>query len=497
MFETLILMLDATIRTAPPLILAAMAGMFCERSGVVNIALEGKLLASAFASAAAAAVTGSAWIGLGVGVGISILFALLHGFATITHRGDQVVSGMAINILAAGLTVTLGRYWFDQGGQTPALSGAARFAPIDLPYAKELYDVPVIGQLYSELLSGHSLLEYVAFAAVPLAWWVLFRTRFGLRLRAVGEAPAAVDTAGISVVRMRYTALIIGGLLAGIGGTYLAVAQTAQFIPNMSAGKGFMALAALVFGKWRPWNAMAACLLFGFLDAVAIRLQGVSIGDFPIPVQAIEALPYILTVFLLAGFIGKRFEGRLGEVDTAACAEFATAWAEGRVALESLQVHRRLGEGHVPAPRAAASGGRREQALELALAGMALATLVVSWLKRNSIHHCPWDISEYGGFAPILPLFAGLPDGIAPGRCFPGGHASVGFGMLSYAFAAHAGGSRHTFWITTGVLATGVFASTVQMLRGAHFLSHQLWTLWWCWAVCLAVYGLFRWRSWI
>lgn len=305
MFETLILMLDATIRTAPPLILAAMAGMFCERSGVVNIALEGKLLAAAFASAAAAAVSGSAWIGLGAGVGISILFALLHGFATITHRGDQVVSGMAINILAAGLTVTLGRYWFDQGGQTPALSGAARFAPIDLPYAKELYDVPVIGQLYSELLSGHSLLEYVAFAAVPLAWWVLFRTRFGLRLRAVGEAPAAVDTAGISVVRMRYIALIIGGLLAGIGGTYLAVAQTAQFIPNMSAGKGFMALAALVFGKWKPWSAMAACLLFGFLDAVAIRLQGVSIGDFPIPVQAIEALPYILTVFLLAGFIGK------------------------------------------------------------------------------------------------------------------------------------------------------------------------------------------------
>lgn len=305
MFELLILMLDATIRTAPPLILAAMAGMFCERSGVVNIALEGKLLASAFAGGAAAAVSGSAWVGLGAGVGVSILFALMHGFATITHRGDQVVSGMAINILAAGLTVTLGRYWFDQGGQTPALSGAARFAPIELPYARELYDVPVIGQLYSELLSGHSLLEYLAFACVPLAWWVLFRTRFGLRLRAVGEAPAAVDTAGISVVRMRYTALIIGGLLAGIGGTYLAVAQTAQFIPNMSAGKGFMALAALVFGKWKPWSAMAACLLFGFLDAVAIRLQGVSIGDFAIPVQAIEALPYILTVFLLAGFIGK------------------------------------------------------------------------------------------------------------------------------------------------------------------------------------------------
>jgi ABC-type uncharacterized transport system permease subunit len=305
MFETLILMLDSTIRVAPPLIFAAMAGMFCERSGVVNIALEGKLLAAAFASGAAAAVTGSAWMGLLAGVMVSMAFAMLHGFATITHRGDQVVSGMAINILAVGLTVTLGRYWFDQGGQTPALSGDARFAPIQFPFEKELADVPVIGQLYSELASGHSMLEYLALAIVPLAWWVLFRTRFGLRLRAVGEAPAAVDTAGISVVRLRYTALLIGGLLAGIGGTYLAVAQTAQFIPNMSAGKGFMALAALVFGKWRPWPAMGACLLFGFLDAVAIRLQGVEVLGFVIPVQFIEAIPYLLTVFLLAGFIGK------------------------------------------------------------------------------------------------------------------------------------------------------------------------------------------------
>lgn len=305
MFDILILMLDATIRTAPPLILAAMAGMFSERAGVINIALEGKLLAAAFASAAVAAVSGSAWMGLAAGVGISVLLALMHGFATITHRGDQVVSGMAVNILAAGLTVTLGRYWFDQGGLTPALSGAARFEPIQLPFAQALHGVPLVGTLYGELLSGHSLLEYAAFASVPLAWWVMFRTRFGLRLRAVGEAPAAVDTAGISVARMRYTALVLGGCLAGIGGTYLSVAQAAQFIPNMSAGKGFMALAAMVFGKWRPWSALSACLLFGFLDAVAIRLQGVRIAGVGIPVQAIEALPYFLTVFLLAGFIGK------------------------------------------------------------------------------------------------------------------------------------------------------------------------------------------------
>ncbi len=305
MFETFILMADATVRVSTPLILAALAGMFSERSGVVNIALEGKLLASAFAGAATASVTGSAWLGLLAGVGVSILLALLHGFASITHRGEQVVSGMAINILATGLTITLGRYWFGQGGQTPTLSGDARFAPLTLPGADAVQDTPVIGLLYSELISGHSIIEYIAFLAVPTAWYVLFKTRFGLRLRAVGESPAAVDTAGISVVGMRYSAMVICGLLVGLGGVYLSVGQTAQFIPNMSAGKGYMALAALIFGKWRPLTAMAACLLFGFLDALAIRLQGVSIGDFPIPVQAIEASPYILTVFLLAGFIGK------------------------------------------------------------------------------------------------------------------------------------------------------------------------------------------------
>ncbi len=305
MFETIILMLDATIRMSTPLILAALAGMFSERSGVVNIALEGKLLAAAFAGAATAHVTGSAWLGVFAGCFVSILLALLHGFASITHRGDQVVSGMAINILAAGLTITLGRYWFHQGGQTPALSGDARFAPLNFPGADAVQDVPVIGLLYSELLSGHSVIEYLAFIIVPVAWYVLFKTRFGLRLRAVGESPAAVDTAGISVVGMRYSAMVICGLLVGLGGVYLSVGQTAQFIPNMSAGKGYMALAALIFGKWRPFTAMAACLLVGFLDALAIRLQGVTIGDVAIPVQAIEAMPYILTVFLLAGFIGK------------------------------------------------------------------------------------------------------------------------------------------------------------------------------------------------
>lgn len=309
LFNNLILILDATLRVATPLIFASLAGMFSERSGVVNIALEGKILASAFAGAAAAYVTNSPWIGLMAGVLVSVVFAMMHAFATVTHRGDQVVSGMAINILAAGLTASLGNFWFRQGGNTPnlvdSLNGIdARFDPIVFPFAEALKNVPVIGGIYSELLSGHFLLVYVALLAVPVSWFILFRTRFGLRLRAVGENPTAVDTAGISVVRMRYLALAICGVLAGLAGVYLSVAVTAQFLPNMSAGKGYMALAALIFGKWRPRGALLACLMFGVLQAIADRSQGAMIGTFEIPVQLIEALPYILTVVLLGGFIG-------------------------------------------------------------------------------------------------------------------------------------------------------------------------------------------------
>lgn len=309
-FTSLILILDATLRVATPLIFASLAGMFSERSGVVNIALEGKILASAFAGAAAAYVTNSPWMGLLAGVMVSIMFAMMHAFATVTHRGDQVVSGMAINILAAGLTAALGNFWFRQGGNTPNLVDPAnnidaRFEPITLPFADALADVPVIGGIYSELISGHFLLVYIALIAVPVCWWVLFRTRFGLRLRAVGENPSAVDTAGISVMGMRYMALIICGVLAGLAGVYLSVAVTAQFLPNMSAGKGYMALAALIFGKWHPRGALLACLMFGILQAIADRSQGAMIGSIAIPVQAIEALPYVLTVILLGGFIGK------------------------------------------------------------------------------------------------------------------------------------------------------------------------------------------------
>lgn len=298
--------LAATLRVSTPLVLCALAGMFSERAGVIDIGLEGKMLAAAFAAAVVAALTGSAWLGLSAAIAIAIALSLLHGFACITHRGDQVVSGVAINIIASGLTVALGNAWFQRGGETPQLGPEQRFLPIQLPFAEALGGVPVLGQLYGRVISGHSLLTYLAFALVPLGWWALYRTRFGLRLRAVGENPAVVDTAGISVFGLRYRAAMIGGTLCGIAGAYLSIAQNAGFLRDMTAGRGYIALAAMIFGKWRPWPALLACLLFGLLDAVSIRLQGVVVpGLGELPVQLIQALPYALTVVLLAGFIGK------------------------------------------------------------------------------------------------------------------------------------------------------------------------------------------------
>lgn len=302
----LVLLADSTIRVAAPLVLAALGGLFAERSGVVDIGLEGKMLGAAFAAAATAAVTGSAWLGLGAAIVASVLLALIHAFASVTHAGNQVVSGMAINIVVAGLTAVLGNAWFHRGGQTPQLSGDARFAPIDLPFAGAVENVPVLGGLYTELISGHNVIVYMTAIAVPLVGWLVYRTRFGLRLRAVGENPAAVDTAGISVAGMRYRALMLGGVLCGLSGAYLSIAHNAAFIRDMSAGKGYLALAALIFGKWRPAPTLLACLLFAFADAVQVRLQGTALPLIGvIPVQFIQALPYILTVLLLAGFVGR------------------------------------------------------------------------------------------------------------------------------------------------------------------------------------------------
>ncbi|MFL0694697.1 MAG: ABC transporter permease [Agrobacterium tumefaciens] len=314
-FDMLISILGSTIRLSIPLILAALAGLYSERAGVFDIGLEGKMLAAAFAAACVAYLTGSAWLGLFSGIAVSLVFSLIHGFASITNRGNQIVSGVALNFVAAGLTVVLGQAWFGQGGRTPQVSGEGRFTPIILPGADMMREVPFIGPLYSNVISGNNILTYMAFLAVPISWWVLYRTRFGLRLRAVGENPGAVDTAGISVTFLRYRAVLMAGLLCGIAGTYLAIAQSAAFIKDMSAGKGFIALAALIFAKWKPVPVMFACLLFGFLDALANFMQGKElpvIGE--VPVQLFQALPYILTCILLAGFIGSANPPKAGGV---------------------------------------------------------------------------------------------------------------------------------------------------------------------------------------
>ena len=320
---TIVQILDSTIRLATPLLLACLAGLFSERSGVFDIGLEGKMLVSAFFSAAVAVMTGSVWIGLLAGIASSIVFALIHGLASITFRGDQLISGVAINFLASGMTVLIAQDWFKQGGRTPSLEGAARFQPIELPGAQAMResfraaqeagrDPSGLSALYWDMLSGHTILVYVALLAVPASWWVLYRTRFGLRLRAVGENPGAVDTAGISVVRLRYTAVLICGLLCGLAGAYLATGLAAGFVKDMTAGRGFIALAALIFAKWRPWYALSATLLFGLLEAIGNRYQNLDILGIPLPVQLMQALPYILTVVILAGFVGKAIPPRAG-----------------------------------------------------------------------------------------------------------------------------------------------------------------------------------------
>jgi len=305
-YVDLISILQGTIRMSVPLILTALAGLYAERSGVVDIGLEGKLLAAAFCGASAAAVTGSAMLGLLAAVGIGMAFSGIHGYASISQRGDQIVSGTAINFIAMGATVIIANAWFGQAGRTPSLPSDAKLNTVTLPFANEVRDVPILGPIYSDILSGHFLLTYVAYALIPVTWWVLYRTRFGLRLRAVGENPGAVDTAGISVVKLRYQAVLLGGVFVGLAGAFLSMAVSAGFTKGMSAGKGYIALAALVFANWKPRNILFTCLLFGFLDALSINMQGKTIPLIgAIPVQLWTALPYILTVVLLAGFIGK------------------------------------------------------------------------------------------------------------------------------------------------------------------------------------------------
>jgi simple sugar transport system permease protein len=269
----------STIRLATPLILAAVGGLFSERSGVINIALEGMMLAGAFTAASVTHAAGNPFIGLAAGMAAGLLVALIHAVACIRYKADQVVTGTAINILMIGMPAFLSGAFFLSSGSTP-----------QIPKDQLLPTVPIV----------------IAFVMVPIAWYVLYRTPFGLRLRAVGENPEAADAAGVRVARMRYWGVLLSGVLAGIGGAYLSVGQSSLFTRNMTSGRGFIALAALIFGKWRPVQTMLACLLFGFTEAVTIQMQGVvklPSGE-DIPVQFIQMVPYLLTIIVLAGFIG-------------------------------------------------------------------------------------------------------------------------------------------------------------------------------------------------
>lgn len=309
---TVLQILDSALRLATPLLFAALAGLFSERAGIFDIGLEGKMLAAAFMAASVAAFSGNVWVGLIGGIAASLVLAVIHGVASITFRGNQLISGVAINFLASGITVIIAQNWFSSGGRTPQLEGSARFREITLPFAETLRDVPVIGPIYYELISGHTILVYAGLLMVVATWWVLFRTRFGLRLRAVGENPESVDTAGISVVKLRYSAVLIAGLLCGLAGAYLSTGLAAGFVKEMSAGRGFIALAALIFAKWRPGYVLLACLLFGLLEALGNRFQNIDVLGLQVPVQFMQALPYILTVVILAGFVGKAIPPRAG-----------------------------------------------------------------------------------------------------------------------------------------------------------------------------------------
>jgi general nucleoside transport system permease protein len=269
---------SAVTRLSPPLILAALGGLYSERSGVINIALEGLMLAGAFTAAAVTHYTGSPWLGLVAGILAGMAVAAVHAVACIHFEADQVVSGTAINILMFGVPALLSGAFFLSSGSTP-----------QIPKENLLPWTPVV----------------IAYLLVPLTWYVLNRTPFGLRLRAVGENPGAADAAGVRVTAVRYTAVLLSGALAGIGGAYLSIGQSSLFTRNMTAGRGFIALAALIFGKWRPVQTMLACLLFGFTEAVAIQLQGVSFGGAEIPNQFVQIIPYLLTIIVLAGFIGQ------------------------------------------------------------------------------------------------------------------------------------------------------------------------------------------------
>ncbi|MDM8528710.1 ABC transporter permease [Anaerolineales bacterium HSG24] len=290
----------ATIRSATPLVLAALGGIFSERSGIVNIALEGIMLIGAFFAMMISFYANqyglpplvSALTGMVGAMVFGFLISMIHAVVSIRFRADQVVGGVAINILALGLTGFLLQLIFETSGNSPSVPNLAAM-PIPI-----LASIPILGGIFF----NQSPIVYVALLAVPISSFVLFRTPLGLRLRAVGEHPKAADTVGVNVFRLRYLGVGLSGVLAGLAGSYLSLGQLNIFTENMTNGRGFIALAAVIFGKWNPWGAFGACLLFGFADAIQISLQNAGVN---IPSDFLLMLPYILTLVALAGFIGR------------------------------------------------------------------------------------------------------------------------------------------------------------------------------------------------
>ncbi|WP_054949845.1 ABC transporter permease [Numidum massiliense] len=294
MIDILTSLLQNAVWYATPLMLTAIGGMFSERSGVVNIGLEGLMTIGAFSAAVTTIATGNPWIGVLAAIVAGVLFAIPHAVATISFKADQVVSGVAINFLTLGVAMYTVKSLYD-AGRTPAIKGT--FDTIVIP---GLSDIPIIGKALFAVYPT----TYIAFAAVFISYFVLFKTPFGLRLRAVGEHPRAADTMGINVVRMRYTAVLISGALAGIGGAGLSIAIGSQFSETTIAGQGFIALAALIFGKWHPFGVLGSSLFFGFAVSLALTGQVFGLSEY-VPSEMLSMVPYILTILALAGFVGR------------------------------------------------------------------------------------------------------------------------------------------------------------------------------------------------
>jgi general nucleoside transport system permease protein len=278
-------LLFSAIRLATPLIFAALGGMFSERAGVINIALEGLMLAGAFTAAVTTYELHNSFLGFTCALIVGGIFAWIYAVAVIKFEANQVVAGMAINLLMLGLPQLLSGAIYDSSGSTPQIDKAF---------------------LLPEYFNRLSIASIMAFLLVPLCWYVMYKTPFGLRIRAAGENPAAADAAGINVIRLRYIAVVLSGVLAAAGGAYLSIGQSSLFTRGMTAGRGFIALAALILAKWKPVPVLVACLFFGFTEALTIQIQGViklPSGE-DIPIQFIQIIPYVLTIIVLAGFIG-------------------------------------------------------------------------------------------------------------------------------------------------------------------------------------------------